>query len=300
MALPDFLPPMLAKLGEAFDSDEHLFEVKWDGMRVLAFVEENGVRLLNRNERDVEPRFPELEFLTALEPGTLLDGELIAMTDGKPDFHKLMSREHARDPRKIAALQRSVPIQYVVFDLPYRRSESICDAPLSERREQLGEIVAASGDPRLVLSDGVIGPGKTLFEQVSAQGIEGVVAKRLDSPYRPGKRTDDWIKAKSTQMIHCVILGWVEEDGDLRSLYIGTEEDGELISVGRVGSGLGASIRQTLLPKLHARRRETPLVDCGGEGEWAEPSLFCIVAFLERTRDGLRAPVFVELIDEEG
>ena len=286
MPLPSFLPPMLAKLGDAFDSEDHLFEVKWDGMRVLAFVEEDGVRLLNRNERDVAPRFAELESLAALPAGTLLDGELVAMTDGKPDFHKLMSREHARDPRRIEALRRSIPIQYVVFDLPYLGFESICAAPLSERRERLGEVLDAAGDPRLVLSDGVVGPGKTLFEQVASQGIEGVVAKRLDSPYRPGKRTDDWTKIKSTQLIHCVILGWLEEDG-------------ELICVGRVGSGLGAAARADLLPKLRDRRRDAPLIDCGPDGNWVEPSLFCIVSFLERTRDGLRAPVFVELLGEE-
>lgn len=299
--LPEFIPPMLARIGEPFDSDRHLFEVKWDGMRVLTFVEEGGVRLLTRSRRDVRARFPELEFLGAVEPGALLDGELVAMVDGKPDFRRLMSREQARDPRRVDALARQIPVQYVVFDLPYRRFESIGDAPLSERREQLGELVAACGDPRLVLSDGVVGPGTTLFEQVTARGMEGVVAKRLDSPYLPGKRTDAWQKIKGTRLIHCLILGWIEEDGDLRSLVIATEEDGVLVCVGRVGSGLGAPDRERLLPRLHALRRDAPLVEVNAEhahAEWVEPGLYCIVSFLERTSDGLRAPVFMELIED--
>lgn len=299
--LPDFLPPMLARSGEPFDSDEHLFEVKWDGMRVLAFVEGGHARLRNRNRRDVRPRFPELEFLDGFEEGAIVDGELVALVDDRPDFRRLMSREHARDPRRIAALVQQVPVSYVAFDLPYRRFESICGAPLVERREQLAELVTRCGHPRLVLSDGMVGPGTTLFEQATARGIEGIVAKRLDSPYRPGRRTSDWIKIKGAHLLHCAILGYVEQDGDLRSLVLATEEGGTLVCVGRVGSGLGEPERARLLPLLRARPRATPLVPVGREhaaARWVEPGLYCTVSYFERTADGLRAPVFGELLEE--
>ncbi len=300
-SLPEFVPPMLARSGEPFDSDEHLFEVKWDGMRVLTFVGEDGVRLLNRNRRDVAPRFPELSFLERVEPGAILDGELVALVDGAPDFRRLMSRVQARDPRRIDALVRGTPVQYVVFDLLHRRFEPTFDLPLATRRERLAEVVDAVGDPRLVLSDGVVGPGREFFEQVAARGIEGVVAKRLDAPYRPGKRTDAWIKIKGRHLLHCLILGWIEEEDDLRSLVLATEEDGALVCVGRVGSGLGAADRARLLPMLRARRRDAPLIDVPSEhsaAAWVAPELYCTVSFLERTPDGLRAPVFTELVDE--
>lgn len=300
---------MLAKLEqEPFDSDEHLFEIKWDGIRALSFVEEDGYRLLSRNRFDLKPRYPELGFLADLEEGLVLDGEIIALKEGRPDFHAVLKREQARNPMKIEALMRSLPVSYVVFDILYRDYEPVLDLPLIERREELLAVVETAAQPRLVLSEGLIGSGRTFFEGIQQRQLEGMVAKRLDSTYQPGRRTGAWTKVKQAHELACVVLGWTGDDtgpGDLRSLIIATEEQGQLVCVGRVGSGLTDAMRTKLLDLCRARATADPLIeigtalDDGKAGHWIEPGVFCKVKYLERTENGLRAPVFLELIQVE-
>lgn len=298
--LPEFVAPMLASSGGPFDSDEHSFEVKWDGTRALAYADGGGRRrLVNRRGRGLVERYPELEGLGRLEEGAVLDGEVCVIADGRADFSGMLTREQARGERRFRELARALPATYVVFDLVWRRFESREERALAERRDELREVVAALEDPRVVFSDGVVGAGRALFDEVTRRGIEGVVAKRLVSRYHPGRRTDEWVKIKARQHLLCVILGYQAEGRDLRSLIVGSDEGGELRCVGRVGSGLGSAVRARLLPLLEARAAGAPVVDCGGNaGAWVEPSLFCRVSFLERTSGGqLRAPVFEELVE---
>jgi len=187
---------MLAKPGVPFDSQEHLFEVKWDGTRVLAFVEQGGYRLVNRHRVDATDRYPELGFLGDLAAGTVLDGEVVVLQNGKPTFRLLLSRNQARAPFKIRSLARTLPATYVVFDLLYERFESLLALPLGTRRKRLEKLMRRYAHPRLVFSQGVVGPGKAFFAEVCGQGLEGVMAKCLASRYRPGRRTDAWIKIK--------------------------------------------------------------------------------------------------------
>ncbi len=288
---------MLARIGKPFDSDEHFFEVKWDGIRALTFAEGGGYRLLSRNRHDLLPRYPELGFLADLPAGTLLDGEIVVLRDGRPSFHAVLTREQARDARRIQRLSQERPVTYVVFDVVYTGGAEVTARPFVERREILREIVEATGEPALVFSDGVAGEGLTFFEHLREMKFEGMIAKRLSSPYRPGQRTDDWTKIKQKQILHCLILGYLAEGRDLRSLIIATEDDGELRSVGRVGSGLTDAMRAKLYELCRERERDTPLVECPEKGVWIEPGLYCKVSFLERTETGnLRAPVFLELI----
>src|SRR5438876_735748 len=118
--LPRFIEPMLAKQGMAFDSDDYLFEIKWDGTRTLAFVEHGGYRLVNRRRIDMTSRYPEFSFLRELPPGTVLDGEVVVLRDGKPSFPLLLSREQARVPLKVRSSSRSMPATYIVFDVLYQ------------------------------------------------------------------------------------------------------------------------------------------------------------------------------------
>ena len=297
--LPDFVPPMLARSGKPFDSAEHFFEVKWDGIRALAFAEGGSYRLLSRNQNDLLPRYPELGFLAGLPDGTLLDGELVVLRDGRPSFHAVLTREQARGALRIQGLARERPVTYVVFDVLYAGGAAVTDRTLMERREILGELVAAADEPALVFSDGIAGDGLTFFDQVREMKFEGMLAKRMTSPYRPGQRTDDWTKVKEKQILHCLILGYLAEGKDLRSLIIATEDDGELRSVGRVGSGRTDALRARLYELCRERERDAPLVECPDNGNWIEPGLYCKVSFLERTETGnLRAPVFLELIVE--
>ena len=289
---------MLAKLGQAFDSEEHLFEVKWDGTRAVAYGDGERYRMLNRKRRGLVERYPEFAFLSGLERGAVLDGEVVVFEDGQASFRGMLQREQGRDERRFRELARELPATYVVFDLVWRHWESLESRPLSERRARLQEVVAAVNDPRLVFSEGVIGPGTTFFEEVSSRGIEGVVAKRLASRYHAGRRTDEWIKIKARQSIHCVILGYQAQRQDLRSLIIASDLEGTLRCVGKVGSGLRDATRARLMKLFAGAEIAAPVIACPGlEATWVAPTVFCTVSYLERSETGLRAPVFEALVD---
>lgn len=292
---------MLAKSGKAFDSDAHVFELKWDGMRTLAFAEGGTVRLVNRQKNVVTERYPELHGLAELPNGTVLDGEIAFLNEeGKPVFENLLHREQVRGARNIAAAQLQYPAVYAAFDLLYDGFSSTMDLPLAERRERLQQIVAELGDPRILFSDGVMGAGVAFFEQACARELEGIVAKRLDSRYLAGRRTDAWVKIKRAITVYCAILGWLPDGEDIKSLHVGTDVDGELRWVGRVGSGLGDAERRRLGPLLRERECDSPIVPVADEGRWVAPGLYCTVTYLERTGGGmLRAPRFGDLVVEE-
>ncbi|MEZ5964777.1 MAG: DNA ligase [Planctomycetota bacterium] len=281
-----FVEPMLAVLGQPFDSPAHLFEVKWDGFRALARVDDEGARLTSRRKIDLTPRFSGLEWLRRVPKGLALDGEIVALTDGRPDFERLLER-------------RPGPVVYVAFDLLYVGYERQTALTLRERRARLTEVVQAIADPRLVLSEGVVGAGVAFFEQLVARGFEGVVGKRLDGAYEAGQRTGAWVKVKRSQTLQCAVIGYVAEGEDLRSLALAAPDaDGQLRYVGRCGSGLDAAARRELLPRLRSRPRSAPLVACEEKAVWVEPGVYCVVKFVERTKSGhLRAPVFLSFTE---
>jgi DNA ligase D-like protein (predicted ligase) len=293
--LPDRIEPMLCGSARPFDSPTHLFEVKWDGVRALAFVENGQWRMQGRRRSDLAARYPELAVLTALPSGTVLDGELVVLQpDGRPDFGAVIGRENGSPQRAVAAARRQ-PVVYVAFDLLYTAGEPLLSLPLRERRQRLVECVRGLDPARVVAAEGVEGAGRSLFAAVQQRALEGVVAKELDAPYRPGERTRAWLKIKAVQSVHCLVLGF-EPDGadDFKSLIVATDFGGELRCVGKVGSGIGQAERRELRAQLFARRSARPLVDPGMSGVWVEPGLYCTVQFLERMPSGsLRAPVFV-------
>ncbi|MCZ6795264.1 MAG: hypothetical protein O7J95_16790 [Planctomycetota bacterium] len=298
--LPEFIAPMLARPGEPFDSERYLFEIKWDGTRALLFVEGDRYRLVNRRKFAISERYPEFSVLQKLAAGTVLDGEIVVLRDGAPDFELLLSREQARSPLKRRTAAVSYPATYLVFDQLYSGYEPLLNEPLQIRRERLRESVDAAGDSRIVFSDGIVGQGRAYFEKAVEKGLEGVVAKRLDSLYVPGKRTDAWQKFKRKQSLLCAIIGFVPAgDDDFRSLIIAADEGDGLRCVGKVGSGIDTDTRRELNQKFSRRSRPEPLVPSAERGKWLEPGLFCKVTYLERTRGGrLRGPVFEELIVE--
>ena len=299
-SLPSFIPPMLAKLGKPFDSEDYSFEIKWDGTRTLAFIERDRYRLVNRRRILMTERYPEFSFLQKLPAGTVLDGEMVVLTGGKSDFQRLQAREQAQRPLKIRMLSRSMPATYVVFDLLYHAYVSMKALPLDLRREKLKSLIRKINSPRLVLSEAVIGDGNDFFQAVCAQGMEGVIAKRRGSPYLPGKRTDAWLKIKRGATEICAVIGFLPSGAkDFKSLILAAPFEGKLRCVGKVGSGFTDKMRERINRLLHSRLRLTPVIPCKTRGVWVEPGLCCKVSFLERTEKGeFRAPVFEELYEE--
>jgi len=194
--LPQVMP-MLAVAAEPFDSPEHSFEIKYDGVRALAAVEEAGWRLWGRERADYTVRYPELGVLRRLPAGTLVDGELVAFdADGRPDLRRLLRRHGLTDPWRIRQARQWCPVRYVLFDLLYHAGRCLMHEPLVRRRGVLAEVCERLDAEAVLFSPAMIGAGTALYQAVVAEGQEGVMAKQLMSVYRPGKRSAAWKKIK--------------------------------------------------------------------------------------------------------
>jgi ATP-dependent DNA ligase len=188
--------PMLAVPSAPFDSAEYCFEIKWDGIRALAALDEKGWRLWGRDGVDYSSRYPELEVLRRWPEDTLVDGELVRLRGGLPDLPGLLQRHFLAAAWQIAQARHWCPVLYVVFDLLYQRGRCLLREPLERRRDLLAELCARTAVPGILLSAGVVGAGQAFYEAVVAAGHEGVMAKALVAPYRPGRRSPTWRKIK--------------------------------------------------------------------------------------------------------
>ena len=296
-ALPAFIQPMLAVQGKPFDSKDYLFEVKWDGIRAMAFVEGGKYRLMSRRRIDITERYPELSCLGNLPDGTVLDGEIVAFNaEGKPDFTGLQTREQPKAAAYARALARKLPATFIAFDQLYAGGKSIMNQTCESRRRCLGATIKRCPGDRLMFSQGVNGKGIAFFRATLEQGLEGVMAKRRDSRYLPGKREGTWIKIKRQNLMICAIIGFVAEGRDIRTLVLAGELKGEAAYVGRVGSGIDRETNGKLYKLLTSLICEQPCIDCDQKATWVRPEVYCKVRYLEQTEAGqLRFPVFVEI-----
>jgi bifunctional non-homologous end joining protein LigD len=188
---------MLAQRANApFDSEDFTFEVKWDGIRCLAFVERHGVRLQSRELLDITVQFPELACLAALPTGTILDGELVSLRDGRPCLLEIQRRVQLQNLHRVRYASQTEPVVYLVFDLLYTKETSLMAAPLTVRRAQLNSLISQTSLPPITMPESIPCHGRVLFEHVVTLGLEGIMAKRKDSPYSPGKRSRAWLKIK--------------------------------------------------------------------------------------------------------
>ncbi len=297
------LGPMLATAAdEPFDSPAFSFEPKWDGVRTLAFVDGGVVRLQTRNLLDCTAQYPEAHGIAeALTGGyqAILDGEIVALDEkGVPSFQRLQPRMHVRDESAVKRLRRATPVRYHVFDLLWIDGEDLVRRPLHERQRRLEEVLTPMG--AIGRGEPFVGTGKALFEAVREQGLEGIVAKRLDSPYTFG-RSAAWIKVKSQKTLDCVIGGWTAGQGGrqstLGSLLLGVYRDGKLVPVGHVGTGFDEKTLKDLLAKVSERespiRPFDPAPRVNQPARWCLPELVCEVHYTELTKDGtLRHPTF--------
>ncbi len=306
--LPERVVPMLATLGELpRDDDGWAYEIKWDGVRALAYCEPGRIRVVSRNLNDITRQYPELRELDRAlgSREALLDGEIVAFDDeGRPSFERLQQRMHLTSERQVRERRRATPVVYVAFDALHLDGESLLDHPYRERRERLASLGlegAAWRTPGYHEGD-----GRTFLEASRERRLEGVVAKRLDSPYRPGRRSRAWIKVKNLERAELAIGGWMPGEGRRRNrigaLLIGSrDEAGGLEYAGRVGTGFTQDELERLQEKLEPLRRERNPFDRGRGPRgavWTEPDLTCEVEFREWTRDGLlRAPSYQGLVE---
>jgi DNA ligase D-like protein (predicted ligase) len=292
--MKDVLLPMLATTAVPFDSDHYFFEVKWDGVRALAAIEHRRWRLWGRHGSDYTERYPELAVLRRLPSGTLIDGELIVLQNGRADFPALLRRHQRSGSGAFGLIDQRMPVHYVVFDLLFDKGRSLLERPLRERRERLRELLGRAGDPLVVYSDGVVGCGRDFFAQVVARGHEGVVAKHRAGRYRPGLRSSTWKKIKPNRVLPCVIIGCrLGRNGGVHSVLVAAVRDGMLKYVAEVSRGFTAQAQAELNRRLRARPRLHPVVACPTRACWVEPEVYCRIRFQAWTRHGrLRQAVF--------
>jgi bifunctional non-homologous end joining protein LigD len=289
---------MLAVAAAPFDSAAYAFEVKWDGVRALAAAEPGGWSLWGRGGVDYTARYPELAVLGRLPAGTVVDGELVVLRQGRADFPALLRRHQRRRP--VPAGWALSSVHYVLFDLLRWRGSDVLQEALVQRRERLQEALSQLAEPLLVYSDSVVGCGTAFFAQVVAQGHEGVMAKKLASRYAPGQRSPAWRKLKPTGLLPCVIIGYQPGQQGLARLLLATVQAGALRFVGRLQRGLSGSTRAELARRLATLRRSQPVVPCPVAGSWVEPAVYCQVQHAGWTSQGkLRHPVFRGLLQPD-
>jgi bifunctional non-homologous end joining protein LigD len=292
--------PMLARVApQPFSSDAWLFEIKWDGFRAIAYVNET-FSLRSRNDKELKHVFPELEELKQLASNVVLDGEIVVVKDGKTDFQALLERSQATSPIEIELQQKRSPVVYVVFDILEKDGSTLIDLPLTERKRILKDSVKEG--KHVLLSDFVETKGKAYYKIALEKGLEGVMAKKKDSPYEPRARSSNWLKIKKLRSCDCVVLGYTKgsgaRTGTFGALLLGLYSDKQLVYVGKVGTGFS----QTMLDKLSKRFQKlktdtAPVnVDITDEITWLKPELVCEVTYQMVTKDKrLRMPRFTGL-----
>ena len=296
--LPRGLLPMLATTGPLPTTDGWAYEVKWDGVRALVAVEGGAVTAMSRAGNDITAGYPELR---GFPEGVLLDGELVALgAGGRPDFGLLQTRMHVRGPS--SALLAAAPVTFLPFDLLHFGSTSLLGSAYDERRAVLEQL-------DLDVPPAFLGGGSELLASTRAQGLEGVVAKRRDSRYQPGQRSEAWIKAKHVRRQSTVICGWKPGErgraGAIGSLLLGVHGEGGLLYAGLVGTGFDAAALRLLAERLAPLTRPAPAYDGAvppehaGVAHWVEPVLVCDVDFTNWTSRGrLRHPSYKGLRDD--
>jgi bifunctional non-homologous end joining protein LigD len=306
--LPERIEPMLARSGPLPPEDGRwAYEVKWDGVRAIGYAAGGRLRLASRNGRDITPRYPELRelgrALGARE--AILDGEVVAFdSEGRPSFQRLQRRMHLTSDSAVRRLAQSEPVAYVIFDLLWLDGHSLMDLRYDVRRERLTELELAGPTWRVPAHH--VGDGAALLEAARAQGLEGVLAKRLDCPYMPGRRSPGWVKVKNFRSAEVVIGGWLpgagNRSGRLGALVVGCHEDGGLRYAGRVGTGFNEAELMRLGELLAARARDTSPFQGRQpprETRFVEPELVATIDYGEWTAARtLRHPAYKGLRDD--
>jgi bifunctional non-homologous end joining protein LigD len=308
--MPTVVHPMLAtSSARAFDDPDWLFEIKWDGYRAVAFIEDGRVRLVSRNQNDLSAQFPELKSLPQFVKvqQAILDGEIVALDDeGRPSFSLMQQRTGFQPGKRRLPRREGVPVIYYAFDLLYLDGLDLHRAALDERKRLLQEKIVAGG--LIQFSDHYAEKGLDLFEAAKRRGLEGIVAKKRSSAYEE-KRSANWLKIKITQRQECVIGGYTDPEGSREyfgALVLGLyDQGGRLVHVGQAGTGFDQKTLKTIFAALQPlKTKQNPFYgEIGGlrKVQFVRPELVAEIKFAEWTHETaeggmkLRAPVFMGL-----
>ena len=285
-------PMLIAQMQEPFNDPDWIYELKLDGCRCIAYLEEDRSILRNKRNMELLPRFPELKDIhTSVKDRCILDGELVVMINGVPEFYELQKRTLMTNPVKISMAAGLLPASFVAYDCLQVNDKVLLDTPLMERKVILQGLVREN--ERIAVSRYIEEKGTELFELTVQKELEGVVAKRKNSLYFQGKRTKDWIKFKRMADKEFVICGY--EKGQMTSLILGEYQEGALAYAGTVTMG----VRRELTRILQKGPCPFATIPQGKDKViWCKPEHVGTVEYMPNTMDALRQPVFKGIRDD--
>ncbi|HEY5367896.1 MAG TPA: DNA ligase D [Hanamia sp.] len=293
-----YIKPMLAKeTDKAFDDKDWLFEIKWDGYRAVSEIRKKNVLLYSRNGLNFQHKYPIVaEQLKKINAEAVLDGEIVVLNDeGKPDFQLLQHYSENIDR----------PIQYYVFDLLELNGHDTTGLKLTERKELLKKLIPEN--EVIKYSDHIVEKGKSFFEVSKEKDLEGIMAKKMDSKYYPGKRSSDWLKIKNHKTAEAIIVGYTEPAGSRKyfgALILASKEGRKLTYIGHTGTGFDQEALKEMYERLQPLvQEESPFdekIKTNSPVTWVKPELICEIKYSEVTAEGkFRHPVFLHLRDDK-
>lgn len=280
-------PMLIAKQMEAFNNEEWIYELKMDGFRSLAYINDEVVDFRNKRNMQMLTKFPELGSINKnVNSHCILDGEIVVLINGVPDFYRLQKRTLLTDPFKIELEARRFPASFVAFDCIYVDGKELLWTPLMERKKHLSGIVHES--PRIAVSRYTETNGILLYKAAEERKLEGVVAKKKDSFYHMGKRTKDWAKFKRMEDEEFVVAGYVAKGTHNFCLILAKYIDNMLVFKGRVTSG----VTKETIKALQVSENNPLYIFPVENAVWVKPDHVCVVEYMPNLSNSLRQPVF--------
>ena len=300
------IKPMMAKTGDPFDSDNHFFELKWDGLRALMFLQNGKLELQNRNLRDVTASYPEIQTVTKRIKAkkSIIDGEVVVFSKkGTPDFGRLQNRFGIEDPKRVETARSANPVTYVAFDLLHLNGKDLIKEQLENRKNTLQDLIEEG--PHILYGDHIEGKGLQYFSEALKLGFEGVIGKEKHSPYLIGARSSFWIKSKGSQTLDAVVVGYTVGEG-MRKATFGSlvmamyDGKGKLVYVGNVGGGFDDKSLLEIKPMLDRLEVKktfiTGPIEAPSPITWVRPRIVAEILYANITSDRkLRFPRFNRL-----
>ena len=300
-----YYKPMLAEQAEKpFNSENWIFEVKWDGIRAISYID-SGLSIRSRNERELKYNFPEFEELKNLTENSVIDGEIVVMKDGRADFQVLAERTKTSSIESVNYLSQTSPATYIAFDILEKDNDPLVELPLAERKRLLKQYLREGN--HVVLSVYVEKEGETYYKAALAKGTEGIMAKKKDGKYEPGIRSANWLKIKPVLTCDCVVFGYTIGKGARQrtfgALILGLFDKKTPVYVGKVGTGFSQQDIESMLKAFEPLRVEEKTlegVDAQEEIVWLKPKTICLIAYQNVTPDGrLRMPRFLGIREDK-
>ena len=284
----DIKPMLLGEVREVFDSKEYLYEVKYDGIRVLVFVSKDKVVIRSRYGIDITGLFPEMMVLCKMVKGNVIfDGEIIMLDNNKVSFSKLQKRIHLKNKKTIEFLSKTNPVIFICFDVIYEGKDLI-NLSLLERKDVLSNY---KDNDVFIKSTYVIGDGTKLFNAIKKLDMEGIVAKKINSKYLVNERSDNWLKIKNYKSGDFIILGYInKEESHVISLVLGEHLNKKIVYVGKVILGKKRNLADKIL-KMKKSKAVVKIKD--KDVIYIKPEIKCLIKYLERTENGLLRQPFV-------